>query len=62
MSRLLKRVPMDFNHPIGETWPGYLNPYYVECSECHGRGSTNSKRVLTTLVNLIMVAGEDGED
>lgn len=26
MSRELKRVPMDFDHPIKTTWPGYLDP------------------------------------
>lgn len=27
MGRTLKRVPLDFNHPIGEVWRGYLiNP------------------------------------
>ena len=59
MSRLLKRVPMDFKHPIGETWPGYLNPHYVECSECHGRGTTNSRILLERITNLIMLAGSD---
>lgn len=24
MGRELKRVPMNFAHPLGETWPGYL--------------------------------------
>lgn len=24
MSREVRRVPLDFDHPIGETWPGYL--------------------------------------
>jgi hypothetical protein len=24
MSRLIKRVPLDFDFPLGETWPGYL--------------------------------------
>lgn len=26
MGRELKRVPMDFDHPIDEIWPGYLPP------------------------------------
>jgi len=24
--RELRRVPMDFSHPIGEVWPGFLSP------------------------------------
>jgi hypothetical protein len=24
MGRLLKRVPLDFNHPLNETWTGYV--------------------------------------
>ena len=39
MSRELKRVPMDFNWPIGEIWKGYRNPYHPEdCPSCKGSG------------------------
>jgi hypothetical protein len=24
--RIVKRVPLDFDHPVGEAWPGYLAP------------------------------------
>lgn len=34
MGRELKRVPLDFDHPVGETWPGFLNPHYARCSDC----------------------------
>jgi hypothetical protein len=34
MGRLLKRVPMDFNYPIGSIWAGYLiKPFYC-CDDC----------------------------
>jgi len=36
MGRIIRRVPVNFHlsHPIGETWPGYLNPYYAHCEKC----------------------------
>jgi len=37
MGRLLKRVPLDFDYPLGKVWKGYLNPYYIECDQqCEG--------------------------
>lgn len=41
MGREIKRVPLDFSWPIGETWKGFLNPYWKhrsECPDCGGRG------------------------
>lgn len=32
MGRELKRVPLDFDHPIGEIWPGFL---LSPCSAAH---------------------------
>jgi len=43
MGRELKRVPLDFNQPINETWPGYLNPHWGKarnCEACGGSGSS----------------------
>lgn len=34
MGRQLRRVPLDFAHPVGETWPGFLNPHYAKSSKC----------------------------
>lgn len=28
MSRILKKVPLNFSWPIGEIWAGYKNPFY----------------------------------
>jgi hypothetical protein len=50
---------MSFDWELHKVWSGYLNPYYVECVACHGRGNTNSARVLDALVRLIMIAGAD---
>lgn len=39
MGREIKRVPLDFDHPLDVTWPGFVNPYPSrECSECEGSG------------------------
>lgn len=41
MGRELKRVPLDFDWPIGKTWGGYLNPFYKQstpCPRCGGGG------------------------
>lgn len=33
----MKRVALDFDHPLNETWPGFLNPHYRECpASCEG--------------------------
>ena len=35
MSRTLKRVPMDFSHPIGKVWHGYRMVTCIDkCAEC----------------------------
>jgi hypothetical protein len=45
MGRTLKRVPLDFNWPIGQIWKGYYNPYSgVECKTCKGTGSSPEAR------------------
>lgn len=39
MGRELKRVPIDFQWPIGQIWKGYLNPFRsFECKACEGTG------------------------
>jgi len=43
MGRELKRVALDFEHPLHERWPGYLNPHYIHCPECDGSGSPNNE-------------------
>lgn len=34
MGRQLRRVPIDFDWPIGETWKGFINPHYGACHDC----------------------------
>lgn len=41
MSREIKRVPLGFDHPLRETWPGYLMPNSLRttpCEPCGGSG------------------------
>ncbi len=40
MGREIKRVPVGFDWPRKQKWPGYLNPFYVaeKCGPCGGTG------------------------
>ena len=52
MGREVKRVPLDFAHPIGTTWPGYLSPDSLNenpCGECDARGYSPRARYLHSL-------------
>jgi hypothetical protein len=39
----VRRVSMSFMWPIGETWPGFVNPFWVECRKC-GAGDKDCGR------------------
>lgn len=58
MGRELKRVPLDFDWPMGELWHGYVNPHYRECPHCKN-GYTTGGEYLRQIVRLLMVAGSD---
>lgn len=48
MGRELKRVPIDWDWPVGKTWDGYLNHLHVAttCPHCDGSGwSPDAKRL-----------------
>jgi len=48
MGRTLKRVPLDFNYPIGQVWKGYLNPYHsTRCKACNGTGMSPEYKKLS---------------
>jgi hypothetical protein len=51
MGRELKRVPLDFDWPIGKTWEGYVNPLHVaiKCAACDGDGYSPEMRHLKNL-------------
>lgn len=47
MGRELKRVPLDFDWPLSDTWPGFLNPYYglnSGCAACDKSGYSPEAR------------------
>ncbi len=49
MSREVRRVPLDFDFPINETWPGYLTPEELmdePCTRCGGTGYSDFARHL----------------
>lgn len=38
MSREIKRVAKDFQWPLSRDWPGYKNPFLIDCPVCDGDG------------------------
>ena len=48
MGRQLRRVPLDFDWPIGVVWKGFVNPYSgMKCSACDGSGSNPAVKRLS---------------
>lgn len=49
MGREVRRVPLDFDWPMKETWKGFLNPFYEHyhsCASCDGTGlNEESKKI-----------------
>lgn len=66
MGRELKRVPLDFNWPIGKVWDRYLNPYTNPCPEvAKGRcynGSSPAGQWLEAISIMIAIVGEEARD
>ena len=43
MGRTMKKVPMDFDWPLGRIWKGYVNPYHgVDCPWCFDKRTERS--------------------
>jgi len=61
MGRELKRVALNFEWPLNKPWDGYINPYYKQCQECDGSGSTMASKRLEDLVSLLMLSGDDAK-
>lgn len=52
MGREVKRVPLDFDQPLNEVWPGFLMPEELrlpQCPECAGGGYSPRARELQDL-------------
>ena len=59
MGREVRRVPLDFDHPIGELWPGFVPPSWRACpAGCHA-GATPADDWLEGFVSLLLLAGGD---
>ena len=61
MGREVKRVPMDFDWPMKETWGGYLMPEHLDglrCPDCDN-GGTPAYEWLQGIAAMIGLAGED---
>jgi hypothetical protein len=62
MGRTLKRVPLDFAHPLKKAWPGYLNPHGGPCPEdgktCFG-GYTAAGKWLDAISRLLSLLASD---
>lgn len=63
MGRELKRVPMDFDWPIGEIWSGYLSPAWRPCpsDDCEN-GSTIAGAYVGALASLLLLVGSDATE
>lgn len=59
MGREIKRVPLDFDHPIEEKWAGFINPHYEKCPDCRN-GYTRSGEWLEAIARFLSLAAHDG--
>lgn len=49
MGRKIRRVPLDFDHPTGEVWTGFLMPERLRqeaCDRCNGSGQSRAAKRL----------------
>lgn len=61
MGRELKRVPLDFDHPLGEVWPGYLSPGLPQCGDCGGEGYGPEARAVAHTFYAHQIGGHNAE-
>jgi hypothetical protein len=62
MSREVKRVPLDFDAPIGVTWAPLLRPAETRlpaCPECNGSGYTATAKWFEAITHLYLMMAED---
>lgn len=57
--REVKRVPLDFNAPLNQTWSGYQPPAWRDCPANCINGQTVAGRYLEMLTHLILLLGDD---
>ncbi len=61
MGREVRRVPLDFDWPIGKTWEGYLNPRYRKCPKCNA-GYSKSYDILQSALTALMWRDDPARD
>ncbi|MDP3937911.1 MAG: hypothetical protein Q8R92_07220 [Deltaproteobacteria bacterium] len=54
MGREVRRVALDFEHPIRERWSGFVNPHYLECPAHCGGGYSEEYRFLEPHVRTLL--------
>lgn len=62
MGREVKRVPLDFQHPLNEVWPGFLMPDELDlptCPDCGGRGATAAHEWVSAVVRVLLLLDVD---
>lgn len=62
MGREARRVPLDFDHPLHEVWPGYLMPDDLSqprCGDCDGTGQTPAGRWVSDLAAAAVLLADD---
>ncbi len=61
MGREIKRVPLDFGWPLGETWSGYLPPDWRKCPspDCDNGSTVAGKWVEAIIYPLLMLDEPD---
>jgi hypothetical protein len=56
--RDVKRVPLDFDWPIGKVWDGYLSPGLPGCTTCEGDGYGPEARAVADTFYAHMIGGQ----
>lgn len=62
MSREVRRVPLDFDWPLGKVWDGYLMPSELQlpdCPDCGGAGSTTALRWVLACSHMLLMLDDD---
>lgn len=59
--RTIKRVPLDFDHPLNEVWPGYLSPSLPTCTTCGGDGYGVEARAVARTFYPHMIDGPNAD-
>lgn len=60
MGREVRRVPVDWDWPVGKTWEGFLMPEALglpKCGTCDGRGYRPTAQWIEGIVHLLLMLG-----